>query len=185
MSHRSTEGRLGVIKRVFLEEVASNIRPPSMEELAGRSIQARGRALWRQKKLWFVPQMVGSSGKLEHRDGGEARWERRQRMSKAPVVLPLWSCCRVLVLWRTSHATLTPAWNNWEVLRKGEKMIRFQMMGEMTAIMVTWDRPLKQKLLIQTGHLLHLWMHPSQHAYPGPNRADSSVSSSSSSSSSF
>ena len=33
---------------------------------------------------------------------------------------------------RTSAATLTPVWTNTEVSRKGGKMIRFQMMGEMT-----------------------------------------------------
>ena len=51
-----------MIKRVFLEEVASNIRPPSMEELAGRSIQARGRALWRQKKCGLFHKWLEVQG---------------------------------------------------------------------------------------------------------------------------
>lgn len=54
MSHRSTEGRLGVVKRGFLEEVTSDVRPSGIEELVGRSIQAGGRALWQQEELWFV-----------------------------------------------------------------------------------------------------------------------------------
>ena len=38
-------------------KVASNVRTPSTEELASRSIQTEGRDLWRQQKLWFVQQV--------------------------------------------------------------------------------------------------------------------------------
>lgn len=38
-------------------KVASNVRTPSVEKLASRSIQTDGRDSWRQEKLWFVQQM--------------------------------------------------------------------------------------------------------------------------------
>lgn len=41
----------------------------NMKESVGKSIQAEGRALGRQKELWLVQQTVGSSGKLDRELG--------------------------------------------------------------------------------------------------------------------
>lgn len=69
-------------------------------------------------------------GKLGHRGKGEKRGERRQIRPKS--CGPFDPVTEYTSPLRTSAATLTPVWTNTEVLRKGGKMIRFQMMGEMT-----------------------------------------------------
>ena len=61
-------------------KVASNVRTPSTEELASRSIQTEGRDLWRQQKLWFVQQVFT-------REAGTQRWRWEARRRG---LWPLW-----------------------------------------------------------------------------------------------